>query len=262
MRIRSAVAAVALLLVPVLGAQTVADHIALGDKAHAAMDATDALKHYEAAMAADPRSYEALWKASREAVDAGEFNADARERSRLYKSAELYARRAVEANPRDPEGHFHLARALGRNALTLGSKERVKYAGDVRAHALEALKLDPKHPGALHVMGVWNAEVMRLSGVARWAAKNFLGGQVFGSASWKEAVRYMEQAVEVDPKRITHRLDLGMIYDDMKDKAKARAMYESVVQSPPGESGDAHRKRLAQCLLSGKGRPACEKSAG
>ena len=261
MRIRSAVATLALMLVPALGAQSVADHIALGDKAHAAMDAADALKHYEAAMTSDPKNYESLWKAAREAVDAGEFNATSRERSRLYKSAELYARRAVEVNPRDAEGHFHLARALGKNALTLGTKERVKYAGDVRAQALEALKYDPKHPGALHVMGVWNAEVMRLSGVARWAAKNFLGGQVFGSASWKEAVRYMEQAVEVDPQRLTHRLDLGMIYDDMKNKAKARAMYESVVQSPPHESGDAHRKRMAQCLLSGKNVNACEKSA-
>ena len=82
MRIRSAVATLALLFVPALGAQTVADHLALGDKAHAAMDAADALKHYEAAMAADPKSYEALWKASREAVDAGEFSA-AKERSLL-----------------------------------------------------------------------------------------------------------------------------------------------------------------------------------
>ena len=242
-------------------AQTAAEHIAMGDRDHAAMNSAAALRHYEAAAQLEPKNYEALWKASRDAIDAGEFNRDASQRTQLYKTSELYARRAVEANPQDAEGHFALARALGRTALTLGKKDRVKYAGDVRAHALEALKLDPKHPGALHVMGMWNAEVMRLSGVARWAAKNFLGGQVFESASWKEAVRYMEQSVAVDPDRITHRLDLGKIYLDTDDRAKARAMFEQIGRMPVNEAGDAQRKSEAQCLLGGKSANACEKSA-
>ena len=67
-----------------------------------------------------------------------------KERDRLYTMAELYARRAVEANPGDAEGHFHLARALGRKALSLGKRDQVKYAGDVRSQALEALKLEPE----------------------------------------------------------------------------------------------------------------------
>ena len=69
----------------------------------------------------------------------------------------------------------------------------------VRAHALECLSSNPKHAGCLHVMGMWNAEVMRLNGIARLVAKNFLGGKVFGTANWKEAVRYMEASVAAIP---------------------------------------------------------------
>ena len=65
----------------------------------------------------------------------------------MYKRAEEYARRAVAANPDDAEAHFELARAIGRNALTMGTRDRVKYAGVVHDEALEALKLDPKHAG-------------------------------------------------------------------------------------------------------------------
>ena len=36
-----------------------------------------------------------------------------------------------------------------------------------KKHLDEAARLDPNHPGALHVLGVWNAEVMRLSGIER-----------------------------------------------------------------------------------------------
>lgn len=257
MKIRSALAAVAfctaaaaLPATPAL-AQSAAEHVAMGDREHASMKPADALKHYEAALAADPKDYEALWKASRDAVDVGEAQTDAARRTQLYKSAELYARRAVAVKPGDAEGHFHLARSLGRNALTLGTRDRIKYATDVRAQALEALKYNPKHAGALHVMGVWNAEVMRLNGFSRMMARNFLGGQVFGAASWKNAVRYMEESVAAEPQGITHHLDMGKIYRDVGDKAKARQQFELIASLPAVEANDAMYKRdAAQQLKS------------
>jgi tetratricopeptide (TPR) repeat protein len=228
------------------GAQSASEHIALGDREHAAMNAPGALKHYEAAVTADPKSYEALWKASREAVDVGEFNASDAERDRLYTVAELYARRAVEANPNDAEGHFHMARALGRKALSLGKRDRVRYAGDVRAQALEALKLDPKHPGAEHVMGMWNYNVMQLSGMTRFFAKQFLGGKVFDSANWDDAQRYMEESVAIEPNRLVHHLDLGRVYAARGDKDRARAQFEATIKGPRTEANDKQYQTEAE----------------
>jgi len=221
-------------------AQGVAEHITLGDRAHEAMDAPAALQHYEAAIKAEPKNYEALWKATREAVDVGEFNPNAAERDRLYSLAELYARRAVDANPNDAEGHFQLARALGRKALSLGKRDQVKYAGDVRSQALEALRLDPKSAGAQHVMGMWNYNVMRLSGMTRFMAKTFLGGKVFDSANWNDAQRYMEEAVANEPNRLVHRLDLARVYSARGMKDKARAAYEATISATPTEYNDKH----------------------
>ncbi|MDB4881637.1 MAG: hypothetical protein JWL95_403 [Gemmatimonadetes bacterium] len=222
-----------------LGAQSAADHIALGDREHAAMNAPSALHHYEEAMKVEPRSYEALWKATREAVDVGEY-APRAQRDSLYTIAELYARRAVEANPGDAEGHAHLARALGRKALSLGKRDQVRYAGDVRTHALEALKLNPKHPGALHVMGMWNYNVMRLSGMTRFMAKTFLGGKVFDSANWDDAQRYMEESVAAEPTRLVHHLDLARVYEARDNKDKAREQYELTVRGARTEFNDRH----------------------
>ena len=243
----------ALLLAGVRGAQaqSAAQHLALGDSAHAAMNPAAALRHYEAGLAVEPRNYELLWKAARDAVDIGEHAESKDTRTQMYKNAELYARRAVEVNPGDAEGHFHLARSLGRAALALGPRDRIKYATDVRSHALEALKLDPKHPGALHVMGMWNAEVMRLSGPTRWIAKNILGGKVFNSASWREAVRYMQEAVANEPERVVHHADLAEIYRDTGDAARARAEWETVLRLTATDYNDRFYKQTATNRLQG-----------
>jgi len=229
----------------VAGAQSAESHTALGDKEYVALDAPAALARYEAAIAVDPKDYDGLWKASRTLVDIGSYETDAEKRGLMYGKAELYARRAVEANPADAEGHFHLARALGKNALTQGTRARVKYATDVRGHALECLKINPKHAGCLHVMGVWNAEVMRLNGFSRMLAKNLLGGKVFGSASWAEAQRYMQESVALEPDRIVHRVDLAEIYRDVGNKAKAKAEFETAIKLPALDYNDRRYKAQA-----------------
>jgi tetratricopeptide (TPR) repeat protein len=229
--------------------QTLADHIALGDKEYVALNAPAALEHYEAAIKEDPKSYEALWKASRSAVDLGSYERNDEKRGLYFRNAELYARRAVEANPADAEGHFNLARALGKNALTQGPRARIKYATDVRAHALECLKISPKHAGCLHVMGMWNAEVMRLNGFTRMLAKNLLGAKVFDSANWSEAKRYMEESVASEPDRIVHHVDLAGVYRDTGDTAKARAEWQAAMKLPNRDYNDGHYKAEADAGL-------------
>jgi tetratricopeptide (TPR) repeat protein len=242
-------AAAMLLVASVASAQSAADNIALGDKEYVAMNAPAALAHYEEAIKLDAKSYEALWKASRSAVDLGSFEPNDEKREVEFKNAELYARRAVDVNPGDAEGHFNLARALGKKALTESPRARIKYASDVRNQALECLRIDPKHAGCLHVMGMWNAEVMRLNGFTRMIAKNFLGGKIFDSANWAEAKRYMEASVASDPDRIVHHLDLAGVYRDTGDQAKARAEYQTVMKLPNADYNDRHYKAQADAAL-------------
>lgn len=170
-------------------------------------------------------------------------------RDSLYGAAEKYARRAIQISPNDAEGHFSLARALGKTALTQTPKGRIKYAKDIRNEALRCLALDPKHAGCLHVMGMWNAEVRRLNGFVRTVARTFLGGQIFGSATWEQAISYMERAVAEEPNRIAHHIDLADVYRDAGHKDKARAQFETVLSLPTADLGDANSKAYARDAL-------------
>ena len=98
-------------------------------------------------------------------------------------------------------------------------------------------------------MGMWNAEVMRLNSITRLVARNILGGKIFGTASWKEAVRYMEASVANDPDRIVHYLDLAGVYDDTGDKARARDMYNAVLRMPANDINDRFYKDQARAAV-------------
>ena len=95
-------------------------------------------------------------------------------------------------------------------------------------------------------MGMWNAEVMRLNSFTRMIARNILGGRVFGTASWNEAVRYMEASVAAEPERIVHHVDLAGVYDDVGEKAKARAEREAALRLPITDVNDKFYKEQAR----------------
>ncbi|MEX2178183.1 MAG: hypothetical protein WD801_05705 [Gemmatimonadaceae bacterium] len=230
-----------------LGAQTAEAHIALGDRDRAARDAVGALRHYQDAILADPTSAGALWRAALGSVDLGEFDDDSRDS--LYRLGEQYARRAVHADSQSSMAHFALARALGRRALSLGARDRVKYADEVRRGALESLALDSLNAGALAVMGMWHANVMRLSGISRFLAKKLLGGQVFDEASWEEAASYLERAAALEPERVVHRINLAAVYADIGDAAKARSQYELALRLPQTDFNDPNYQAQAEAGL-------------
>lgn len=226
-----------------------AEWVALGNTAYDARKVPEALKDYEAALGVDSTNYEALWRAARADVDLGQYDANQTRQKAFFSDATTRARRAVQVNANDAWGHFVLAEALGRTAQSLGVRDRIKYAGEVRDQALQCLKIDPKHAGCLHVMGEWNAEVMRLSGISRMIAKTFLGGQVFNQASWPEAQRYLEQAAANEPQRIVHHLDLGRVYVDRDQKELARAQFQMVIDGNLTDYNDPHYKDEARQAL-------------
>lgn len=230
-------------------AQGVADYVAQGNAAYEARNAPEALRDYDRALALEPRNYDALWRAARSGIDLGEYEPDATRRAALFKTAEERARLATEVNAADANGHFTLARALGRKALSLGVRDRVRYAGAVREQALDCLARDAGHAGCLDVMGVWNAEVMRLSGFQRMVARNFLGGKLFGEASWGNARKNLEAATNAEPRRIIHRLDLARVYADMNLKPEARTQFQAVINGDLIDYNDSHYKAEAAAEL-------------
>ena len=251
MRVVGLLCILAAAAVPAAGQEV--DHVALGRAAADSRDPAGALRHFDAALGTDSTDYEANWRAAIAAIDIGKQTPDSvksPERDRLYALAERYAHRAVQARLMGADGHFALAAAIGRASLTKSAKERVQRAGEIRIEALKALEIDPRHDGAWHVMGRWHAEIMRLSGIERFFARNFLGGTVFNKASWAEAERALAKAVEYRPAYIYHRLDLAEVYVDQKKHTQAESQLRAIADLPLSDVMDPQYKRDAAALLA------------
>ncbi len=218
--------------------QTAHDHVSMGTAALQAHDLRTGLAHYQAALAIDSTDYEANWRAAMALLDLGQQIPDSvpsAERDSLYTQAERLARRAVATDSTGADGHFAIAAAVGLASLTKGKKERIRRAAIVRDEALRALELDPHHDGAYHILGRWNAEIMRLSGFSRFFARSFLGAGVFKQASWEDAIANLQRAVALDPGRIYHRLELAEVYADRKQWDDARGELERIKALPDRE---------------------------
>jgi tetratricopeptide (TPR) repeat protein len=235
-----------------LGAQGVKDHVAMGIAAEQVHDLPTALAHYQAALGIDSLAYEPNWRAALVLIDQGEQIPDSvkksPERDSLYARAERLARRAVAADSRGADGHFALAAAVGRESLTMGKKDRIRSARLIHDEAQRAIELNPRHDGAYDILGQWNADIMRLSGLSRFFAKQLLGAGIFNEASWEGAISNMERAVALDPGRLYHRLKLAEIYVDRKRYDDARAQLAQIAALPDREVMDNVYRRQAEAL--------------
>ena len=219
------------------------------DDAHASFDPAGALDILEDALQAAPDDYDALWRATREAVSLGMLASSDDVAREWYQAAVGYARKARKANPRGPEGGEWLAIALGRQALHEGPRSRVRMAVEIRDVALETLALDSTNAGAHHVLGEWHAQIRRLSGMERWMAKHLLGGSVFDEANWEEAERQLRLAIHYDPGGLIHYLDLARMYRDTGRGPEAVEVAGEILAKPSVEPVDSLTKAEASVIV-------------
>lgn len=225
--------------------ETPADYIARGDEAYAQFDNKAALDFYKKAFALDSANYEAAWKLSRAYVDVGEGLPDKEERKTNYLEADKYARKAVEIDSLRAKGHLWRSIALGRVALDAGAKERVRMSKEIKKEVDRALELDPRDDIAWHVLGRWHRKISTLSWIEKKFANMFLGG-VPKEASVEKAAECFQKAIEINPGHINHHLELGITYEELKQKELAIQEYETALSLPVKDADDPGYKKTAE----------------
>lgn len=225
---------------------TLAEFLQAGDRAFAQFDNQAACAAYSKVVALDSSNYQGLWKLVRAYVDVG-YNAEGEQQARYYFTAARLARRCVALYPDSVESHFFLAVALGRTALKVGGKKKVELSKEIKLEAERTLALDPKHDGAMHVLGRWNYELGNLNWALRAFAKILYGGVPPGGN--EAAKTWFEKALALEPNSPSHQLWLGETLIQLKQYEQARAHLQACVNLPNVLWDDAINKKQAERTL-------------
>jgi tetratricopeptide (TPR) repeat protein len=223
------------------------------DELYASFETREAHRELLKVLVLDPQNAEALSKMARVYIDFGdlipESSADWREkRSKEYRTAEDYARKAIQADPNSTWGHFYVAAALGSIASLSPIAKQIDLAGEIRAAVEKAIALDPQNGFAYHVYGIWHRKMAEIGRASRLFA-TVLYGRSIPQGSFESSIDYLNRAIALNPAVIASRLELARSYAAIGNWPLARHFLMSVRQLPIQFSDDAKHKEKAEQLL-------------
>jgi hypothetical protein len=162
------------------------------------------------------------------------------------KHAEDLSRRAIAADPAQPEAHIYLAAAMGYEARIIGdlAAQSHGYAGEAKNQLDAALAGDPDDPWALAALGSWHIEIVRSAGptLARW---------LFG-AKFATGQNCYEKAFALAPANLVLRYQYALAIAAYNLPTYRQDIENELVRVVGGDAGSAYEvfvRGRAQQLL-------------
>ena len=159
-----------------------------------------------------------------------------------------YARRAVAASPKNALTHLSLAICYGRAATVADAKTKIAYSKLIKEYADNALALDPNNDLTYFVLGSWSYEMANLNGFLRAMARVVYGA--LPTATNKDAARFLEKAVALNPRRVSNHAVLGRTYAALGDRERAWQSLNMALSLPDGDKADGTVKQQAREYLA------------
>jgi tetratricopeptide (TPR) repeat protein len=170
------------------------------------------------------------------------------EKLRLGRIALDYSERAAKAAPNNSEAQLSVAISYGKMLPLLSTKEQLEASGRIKESADKAIMLDSRNDLAWHVLGRWHRVLSDTNTLKRGLAALIYGA--LPHTTIEESVRCFEMAIEINPHRLMHYIELGRAYAQMGRTAEARRLIEKGLKMPEVEKDDPETKRRGRETLA------------
>ena len=248
LRLIKASSLVVALLCPAMGADSPSELIAKGDAYDRKLQATEALHYYLPAEKLQPANVHVLVCIARQYRYLLADAASREEKLRLGRIALAYSRRAAALAPEDSAAQLSTGISYGKMLPYLDTKEQIEASRQIKSSADKAIALDPRNDLAWHVLGRWHRTLADVNSLKRGLASLIYGK--LPETTTEEAVKCFEKAIEINPDRLIHYVELGRAYAQMGKNAEARRFIEKGLTMPSLEKDDPEAKRRGQETLA------------
>src|SRR6266576_595184 len=216
--------------------------IAKGDQFDKRLRAKEALEVYLPANKLEPDNVKLLVCIARQYRHLMSDTSSQQEKLRLGNISLEFANRAATLAPNNAEAQLSLAISLGKMLPFMGSKDQVNAAPRIKAAVDRAIHLDPANDNAWHILGRWNRVLANVSAVKRVMAKALYGD--LPVTSNEAAEKCLLKAIEINPNRLMHYIELGRIYVQMGRKEEARKNIQKGLSMPNKEKDDSEMREV------------------
>ena len=244
----SLASAVLLICCPVIRADSPNDLIAQGDELDGRLQASRALEFYLPAEKLQPKNVRLLVRIARQYRHLMADATTREEKLRLGSIALEYAQRAAALAPNDSEAQLSIAISYGKMLPLMGTKDQMEASRRIKDSADKAIKLDPRNDLAWHVLGRWHRVLSDVNMLKRGLASVLYGK--LPQTTTQEAVRCFEKAIEINPGRLMHYIELGRACAQMGQTAEAQRLIEKGLAMPNVEKDDPETKRRGRETLA------------
>lgn len=218
-----------------------------GDVFYAKLQPSEALKYYLPAEKLEPQNVPLLVRIARQYRHLHSECSEKNAKEKCAQSAVSYANRAAAIAPNDAEAQLAVAVSYGKLLPFEGTKEQLACSQTIKSAAEKCIQLDPKGDLAWQVLGRYYFNYADIS-----AVKRALGTIRYGSipaAKFEDAARCFEKAIELNPNRLMHYIELGRTYAKLNRTVEARKFIAKGLAMPNTEKDDPETKQAGRELL-------------
>jgi tetratricopeptide (TPR) repeat protein len=230
-----------------LAAEPADELIKKGDVFYSKLQPTEALKYYLPAEELDPANVPLLVRIARQYRHLQTECCRKEDKAKWAGMAVSYANRAVKLAPEDPEAQLAVAVSYGKLLPFESIKEQLTCSKTIKAAAEKCIQLDPRGDLPWQVLGRYYFNYADISPV-----KRALGNMRYGNiptATFEEAAKCFEKAIELNPNRLMHFIELGCTYAKMNRTAEAKKMITKGLAMTETEKDDPEVKQKGREVL-------------
>lgn len=224
------------------------DLIRKGDVYYAKLQPTEALKFYLPAEKLDPNNPQLLVRIARQYRHLMSEASAKEQKQQFCTTAVEYAQRAVSIAPNDPDTQLAVAISYGKLLPYVCTKDQIADSRLIKSAVDKVITLDASNDLAWQVLGRWYLALADVSGVKRALAQVAYGK--LPPAKYEDAVRCFEKAIELNPNRLMHYIELGRTYVQMGRFDEAKRFISKGLAMPNTEKDDPETKDLGRQLLA------------
>ncbi len=231
-----------------LRAQTADELIRQADVHDVALQPDQALPLYLQAEKMDPNNSRVLVRIARQYRHLMPEAKGKSEKLRLGNLALAYGERAAKLSPKDSDAQLSAAISYGKMLPYLGTKEQMEASKRIKASADKAIELDSRNDLAWHIVGRWHRVLAEVGSIKRALAA--LVYDKLPEASNEDAEKCFVKAIAINPNRLMHHIELGIVYARMGKNAEAKQCIEKGLAMPSQEKDDPDFKSKGKAELA------------